>query len=132
MTTVPGGGYRVDPDEQGLPQGRPQDAGGRRGQLPQRVAKKGTRSLRVDQREYRGGLLRSGARGRSWRREESQHKNVFDRSQVPRERVEASKMHANTMKLVDGLLLESYREVAKTYPGIKSIMRSLLITAVCN
>ncbi|CAD5166957.1 unnamed protein product [Musa acuminata subsp. malaccensis] len=39
---------------------------------------------------------------------------------------------ANTMKLADGLLLESCREVAKTYPGIKSIMRSLLITAVCN
>ncbi|CAL9135230.1 unnamed protein product [Musa textilis] len=99
MTTVPGGGYRVDPDEQGLPQRRPQDAGGRRGQLPQRVAKKGTRSLRVarmrrwicgDQRDYRGGLLRSGARGRSRRREESQHKNMFDWSQVPRELVEAS------------------------------------------
>jgi isocitrate dehydrogenase (NAD+) len=38
---------------------------------------------------------------------------------------------ANIMKLADGLFLESYREVAKKYPGIK-YNEIIVTTVVCS
>lgn len=85
----PRGGPGVDPEEQGVPQGRPEDSCRRRCELAQRPAPEGTRFVRLarqllqpprtadaprerrhrrHQGEHRGRVLWSGARGRPWRR----------------------------------------------------------------